>query len=393
MILSRLCILSFSLSLLLLSFTAFTEAGPKTANPQQPKNPREIRVLLDELTSSIEIEARSSLKLIDFKNGKVIGMVLEGEKLPIKMTASALSVPHGNWSGQALLLQPLSSQEILQYKNYLYRGSLVLQLDATGKMILVNHLNLDQYLYGVLPQEISPKWHSESIKAQAVASRTFSIHKIEKSGARPFDLRADSLDQVYKGVLGESKITTEIVNMTRGQALFYNHNIIMAVFHDTCSGKTENASEIWSQGNYPYLVSKKCDFCQNSPHFQWQTRISLEDISNLLGAKGFPNKGISFIKPESFTTSGRVKAFSLSDGIKNFMLPANDFRLILNPDVIRSTFLDLTIDNRYVIFRGQGWGHGVGFCQWGAKVMAEMGANYLEILKYYYSGTEIVKLY
>lgn len=375
---------------LLLPIHSLSEENSKLWLSPEPKT---IRVLLDVAASSLELKVPSPVKIINLETQKVIEIAMEREILKIKKDRDTLSIPDSNWSGRSVAVQPLYPNGVVEYKNYLFRGGLVLKLDMSGGLLVINYLDLEEYLYGVLPQEISSKWHPDAIKSQAITSRTYSVHKMQRSAAYPFDVRADYLDQVYKGLTGETEATNDIVDMTRGQVLFFHNEPILSVFHDTCGGVTENAKEIWAQGDYPYLVDKKCDFCQDSPHFTWRARLSLDEISARLKQRGFSLNQIKAIKTESFTSSGRVRAFTISDGVQKFLIPANDFRLLLNPEVIRSTFLDLSLQGNYVVFRGRGWGHGVGFCQWGAKGMADKGFKYTEILKFYYPGTELVKLY
>jgi len=259
-------------------------------------------------------------------------------------------------------------------------------------LAVINILKMSDYLKGVMAREISPRWDMEVIKAQAIAARTYALYQMNKNKDLSFDVSSDVYSQVYAGVYSEDTASNRAVDDTKGLVLTIHGDIFPAYFHATCAGQTENADNLW-EINLPSLKSVACAFCQESPHYTWQLNISLKEIQKrLLNIKGASKSSIVSIDILGRTLSHRVHwmAVTYKDGTV-LKFSGNTFRLKVDPDRIRSTNFDVMIKNNHGFFKGKGWGHGVGLCQWGAKQLAEKGMKAKDILQHYYQGARIVK--
>jgi stage II sporulation protein D len=270
-----------------------------------------------------------------------------------------------------------------------FRGDIDIIRRDNGKLTVVNYIPIDDYLYGVLYHEVSHRWPTEVLKAQAIAARTFALYQVGQNKLQPYDLRNDIYSQVYGGRSSEKWATTRAVNLTKGDVLTYKGSLIPAYYHATCAGATEDASNLWNI-DVPYLKGVKCDYCKGSKHYQWTKEMPLSELSNKLIAAGYKIGNISGVTILSRNASGRVDKMEIKDEVGvTLVMTGKDFRQALGPNEVRSTRFDASIKRNTLVMTGTGWGHGVGMCQWGAYGMARKGFKAEDILRYYYPGTEI----
>jgi stage II sporulation protein D len=158
------------------------------------------------------------------------------------------------------IFYPAAATEFLRLDGKPYRGALDLSLNKDGKITVVNQLGMEEYLFGVVPSELSPTQFPElsALEAQAVAARTYALKNMGKFSSDGFDLTADVRTQVYKGVSGEKETTNEAVRRTAGTAIYYHDKLIDAMYMSTCGGKTEDFSNVFDTAPVPYLKSVYC---------------------------------------------------------------------------------------------------------------------------------------
>jgi stage II sporulation protein D len=270
-----------------------------------------------------------------------------------------------------------------------FRGTVDITKKDNGKFMVVNRLPLDEYLYGVLYNEVSHRWPIEVLKAQAIAARTFALYQMRQNKNQLYDLRNDIYSQVYGGSASEKWSTTAAVNKTKGQVLTYKGDIFPAYYHATCAGYTEDAANLWNV-NLPVLKGGPCNFCADSPHYKWVKGIPLLLLEEKLKAYGYKLGKISAVTILSRNRSGRADKIEIKDESgASAIIKGKDFRQMLGPNDIRSAKFEFSIQGNSLVVQGLGWGHGVGMCQWGAYGMARAGKKCDEILKYYYPGAEI----
>ena len=268
------------------------------------------------------------------------------------------------------------------------RGDVTLSLQGKN-LLVVNHVNIEKYVAGVVSSEISPEWHEEALKAQAVAARTYVLHKQLLSEQSLYDVVASVQDQVYAGAKQVNGSVQQAVHDTRGQVLTYDQRPIFAAYSSTAAGPTEDAFNVWDK-DLPYLKGVECPFDEGSPRYQWETAIPFEDFEQSLRNEGLVVGAMATLAPYTFTRSGRVNEVRILHSKGELIVRGQDLRRILGYSKIRSTQFQIAGIGQEVVFTGKGAGHAVGLCQWGAKEMAELGYRYESILQYYYPGTDLL---
>lgn len=270
-----------------------------------------------------------------------------------------------------------------------YRGSIDVFLKENQKMLVVNTIDLERYVKGVLYHEISNRWPMEATKAQAVAVRTYALHQIKKSKNALYDVTSDIYSQVYGGKSAERYRTNIAADRTAGEVMLYAGKILPAYYHASCGGHTEDARNLWGQ-NLPPLKGVVCSFCRFAPHSLWKKNFRSKDIQDRLNAGGYKMGLIAEVAAAGRNESGRILDVRIADRDgKNVRIPANKFRELIGPNIIKSNNYEIFMKGYYFDLEGRGWGHGVGMCQWGAHFMSRQRHSYQEILEYYYPGTEI----
>jgi stage II sporulation protein D len=257
-----------------------------------------VRVLLTSGTGTLPIGSASDFRVKD-ATGAVhdvaAGKYTLTPALKLKVdgatTAKALPGP--------LLFQPGASP--LQLK-HLYRGSV--QMDVVnGKLRAINFVNLEQYLYGVVPSEMPYTWHPEALKAQAVVARSYAL-ATRRTGA--FDLYPDTRSQVYLGVEHERPSTNAAVDATAGEVVLYEGQVAKTFFFSSSGGRTASAEDVWGEA-VPYLVSVPDPYDTISPHHTWgPVAFTGAKLAKMMKLKG----RIVDVQAE-LNSSGRIKTLRM----------------------------------------------------------------------------------
>jgi stage II sporulation protein D len=336
----------------------------------------DLRVAIEKGTSAVNIGS-STEALVKNGQGQVIGKIeaMGGFKAEPRAGRVAL----GNWQSSTLVVEPQNGGYIW-IGNSWYRGRSNLSI-RNGKVLAVNQVNIEDYLYSVVGAESIPSWPAEALKAQAVASRTYAINKLSKSNGY-YDLDNTTATQVYKGLTSEYDTTIASVNATRGEVMTYGNQPILAVFHASSGGHTENVEDIWQSTSLPYLRGV-ADYDQNTPVYQWREIYTPQQLGAKIGGVG----AVSSVTPVKTTPLGRVVTLKVvgDRGVQN--ISGDKFRSALG---LKSTLISVDkIDgNKFQVY-GKGFGHGVGLSQWGAYSLASQGYNYYDILSHYYQNTNL----
>jgi stage II sporulation protein D len=267
-------------------------------------------------------------------------------------------------------------------------GGLLHVLLVRDSLRLINELDLEEYLKGVVPVELSPAWNPEALKAQAVIARTYALHQRQANPGREYDLLATTADQVYGGRGKEQPSSNQAVAETRGLVLTFEGELILSAYHSTSAGPTEDAAEIWGM-DLPYLKGVSCPFDQNSPYYQWNKSFLMDAVQASFSKEGYAIGTIASVTPFRWTEAGRISQIRLLHSQGELIVKAEDLRRIMGYTELPSTRFRIEKIGREMQIQGHGYGHGVGLCQWGAKEMAEMGYRYDKILKYYYPGVHV----
>lgn len=257
-------------------------------------------------------------------------------------------------------------------------------------LLVINELPLEDYLVGLINCEISSQWPMEAVKAQAVIARSYALYQKNSRRGAPYHLESTVLDQVYDGCAIEDSRAVRGVHETEGEILSWNGVVIQAFYHSSCGGHTEAAENVWGFP-LPYAAGVDCRYCVLTPTVRWEQALSLRKLESALKAAGLPAAGLKGIRAGTRNPSGRLTEVLLETSRGNQTVPAVKFRQAVGYGVIRSTNFTVRGDGDELTFRGMGFGHGVGLCQWGAKIRAADGFDYREILTYYYPGTVLEK--
>ncbi len=349
-----------------------------------------IRISVGAGLKEITVSTDSPFRVLDGKNRPLFsGLKIAGAKL--KPTESGIQMGPENFKETPLTID--SGEGSIRVGGKTYRRSLKIWREANG-LLVINEVSIEDYLKGVLPAEASPSWPMESLKAQAIASRTYALFKAIENKDKKFVLSKDVLSQVYGGKSMESAATSRAVDETRGQVMTYQGKLFPAYFHSTCGGKTTRADYVWSVEPHSSLKGVECQFCWSSKHYRWSASFTRAEIEKRLKLKGVRISGIRDIQIAKIDQSGRARSFLIVHDKGKTEVPSNDFRIWVDPMKFKSTLvttLDRTRDG--FTFGGKGWGHGVGLCQYGMRQLAQLGYSNEQILEYYYPGSKVVRLW
>ena len=266
----------------------------------------------------------------------------------------------------------------IAYDGRVFRGGLRVEA-IDGGLRVVNALPLEAYLRGVVPAEMSASWPIEALKAQAVAARSYTLASLDPTG--PYDLCATDRCQVYRGVAAEHPRSDRAVAETEGIVIAVNGVPAAAYYHADSGGVVASSAEVWGRA-LPYLRSRT-DVSVVSPHRAWTARLDPSRLAAALASEGFTVGTPSALTVLERSGSGRVvrAAFDGSSGRAVVAGPA--LTRVLRDVGLKSTRIVVTGP---LAVRGDGWGHGVGMSQYGARALAEQGYDYGRILAFYYPG-------
>lgn len=349
-------------------------------------NPRNVRVAIIQDASFFSLRIKGFFEIDDLEKNKVI---YRAKSMNTTVTTYTNGIILGGirFDSNRLFIRSDDPEAII-INGKKFRGNIQLIKDSNNKLLIVNHIDLQEYIKGILYHEISHYWPVEALKAQAIISRTYALYQMQENRLKDFDVTSDIYSQVYGGQASERFRTNKAVDETDGKVLFFRGKIIPAYFHATCGGHTEDAAALWKI-DLPPLKGVVCAFCKDSPHFNWHCDLSLKEIEDKLRDGGFKIRDISSISIEGKDRSGRITDLKIAAQDKTIKIAAKDFRNLIGPNIIRSTNFSVNLVNHDAVFEGIGWGHGVGLCQWGAYFMSKQGFRVEQILKYYYPGTDV----
>jgi stage II sporulation protein D len=310
-----------------------------------------------------------------------------GEALQIKADDYTFTSSRTTRRGSGTMT--LAEEGVLKPKGFFvlkskrYFGALEAKRE-NGGWLYVNHVPMDEYLTSVVSHEMSPSWHPEALKAQAVVARTYLLVKMKERTGRSYDVDTTTNFQVYGGVKKGDTGARNAVSETHDEVLYHGDKLAQTFFHSSCGGTLASAQEVWGK-SVPYLNVQNSPYCSNAPVYKWQVKISFAEIARRLATRGVKNVTVA-----ERSSSKRVKTLSIatSSGVKKFR--ADKFRMALGAIKVKSTFFGVARKGDSIVLTGRGFGHGVGMCQWGAKYQAdERGNSYKRILDHYFPGTAL----
>lgn len=367
------------------------------------------------LVEEIQAEAHITLELVDGRGvvqgqatDRVVADTADGAPLEVRRVEYGVGYDFHNFEDRS------------------FRGSLVLAADRSGKLAVINQVDLEDLLKGLVPSEIFAKAHPEALKAQAVTARGEIMAKIGlKHLADPYLLCSEQHCAVYKGVGGEAPSTNAAVEATRGEAVFDREGrLVDSVYSAVCGGHTEDNDAVWGGVPNPSLrgrpdllpeqessatpedlkaflasdVKWPCrvsSFSQASK-FRWEKRLSAKEVDDKL-----VDHKVGHVMAMTVTergASGRARLLQISGDagaatLRGELAIRRAFGMLNSAMLVISVERDAKGRPTAWVFNGGGWGHGVGLCQTGAIGRAEAGQSYRQILDHYFNGARVARVY
>lgn len=321
---------------------------------------------------------------------------------------------------QPLHVHPDTAETANAETSWEIAGRLVLTLrdDEAGSFDVVEHVGTEVYLAGVLAAELPWDWSIEAMKAQAVAARTYALQERQRrlGNGLHFDVESDTRSQAYSGLRTHPR-AVQAVRETGGLVLMEGNALVRAYYSSTCGGRQQLARNIWPTRSEwainlgPAInAGVTCTDCAASPRYRWtaqRSRAALREALREYGKKnGFSiaNLGtIKSIEATARTDQGRPTVFTITDeSNKAYTLSAEHFRQAANTGLtseqlrkqrVSSSDLEVKITGEQITITGQGFGHGVGLCQYGSQGKATRGMSWQRILRDYYPTAQVVPFY
>lgn len=321
-----------------------------------------------------------------------------------------------------------------------YRGEIEIRRYTTSDMTVINVVQLEEYLYGVVPREIGATSPIEAIKAQAVIARNYAVNNLGKYAKWGFDVTSTTSDQAYGGFEWERETSNSGVDLTRGQLMIYDGKPAEAFYCASSGGKTEDVLNVWGSKGFPYLVSVD-DPYDDPVKSSWEATLTSAQISASMKAQGYDVGDVIALKPLAFSEAGRVIKLLVKGTDGEMTFENSKCRSVLGKEILSQWY---TVSNggsnisvvdgtgtistinasgikaitsngissvlpengtlfvkgmgssqQYSVvssefkFIGKGKGHAIGMSQIGAMAMAKAGFSYEQILQHYFKNTYI----
>lgn len=339
-----------------------------------------------------------------------------GQTVAVGLTASGWII-NGTPAGAGVIEFIPAADGSIAINGAAYRGSLRLVPVSAGEFDVVNDLDVESYLQGVLAKELFADWHPEAYRAQAVIARTYALYEM-KTGpqGRHFDLHADERSQVYGGIKAETDKANAAVAATRGVVVTWGpsgqEKIFKAYFSSCCGGVSASAGDAFKEHVIPPLDAKyNGATCSISSRYNWGpvtlTKADLTQRFRAWGAKsGNPVAAIQNVSSIDIATTnafGRPRRFAVTDkNGQQYMLSSEETRWAINTPGINAQqgvtvysgfFRAVDTGDSIQIIEGHGFGHGVGACQWCMQARALAGENFEQIVLKSYPQSKVLLAY
>jgi stage II sporulation protein D len=310
----------------------------------------------------------------------------EGTKLKLKVGDELIGLFEGLFfSGLDTLHQ---FRVLANHKERAYFGGLHVQVQS-AQIYLINEVNLEHYVAGVVESEAGHVSESEFYKAQAVLARTFALRNWKKHLSAGYNLKDDVSSQVYfsKAHFRNRALILDAVTKTRDTVLVnLDCQPILSVFHANSGGFTVNSENVWLKP-VPELKSVIDSFSIGVGSYSWEKRIPADQFYNyfsrMFGVKNDAELQKALL---NFDQNQRQSHFKYKGKTLKLTKVRHDFRL-------RSTFFEIALEGETIVLHGNGYGHGVGLSQDGAIEMSRQGYDYKSILQHYFNGVDLESLH
>lgn len=327
-----------------------------------------------------------SKKIEVIDNTEILQLKYVNDKIQIK----SLDKDYGNFTkvnfiGLAVNNSFNIKPKISSKKTYKYEDNLLVKVNNYYNYLsLINNINLDNYIAGVVEAEVGRNPPQEYFKLQAIICRTYALKNINRHKTEGFSLCDRVHCQAYHGK-PKSSVIKDAAKETEDIVIVDSDiNLITATFFSNCGGQTANSEEVWNSPLY-YLRSVKDTFCLNENNAVWKKTIDKYSWKKYLIKHGIADKHTNHeCGLEHFQIGREEDLIKANVGIPHTKI-RTDFKL-------KSAVFDVEEHDDKIVLKGKGFGHGVGLCQEGAMRMAKLGYNYAQILHYYYQDVHMIDL-
>ena len=339
----------------------------------------EVRVLLHQPHEELTIKVSGPFSFTDLADNKKYKSPKSGS---FKIVKSANNLQIGSLrTPKGAMIGLNNNSDYFDIGGVHYHGPLLATFSTAGELNIIEKIDLEEYLLGVLPYEMSHSWPLEALKAQAVAARTFTLKTMQDTRNKDFDLYSDVRSQMYKGTVKTYDSIKKAVGATKGEVLKYKGEMFHTYYHANCGGHTNG------DGIKP-LSGAKCGYCKDSASYTWAKTLPKESVNNYLKKNNIKGE-IKKIEVGKTLTGGRASTLILTTTKEKKEVSCPAFRLAVGPTVLKSCYITKADGLK---LQGRGYGHGKGMCQDGAKGMALDGKYYKDILAHYYPDAKITKI-
>lgn len=326
---------------------------------------------------------KDSVKVYKLKQNDILYISLESDSIEIKSLDKKIGYFKnfniiGDKPENSLRIKLIKPEEKIR----VYDDNLKISI-RNNSLFLLNNVDLENYISGVVEAEGGSKSSLEYYKTQAIICRTYALRNFNRFINEGYNLCDNVNCQAYFGKSLHSSDIIKATKSTKGLIIVDTTlNLINAVFHSNSGGETVPAEVAW-QKPLSYLKSVTDTFAIYGKKYKWEKTIPLYKWKKYLKINGF--NVITNPSEYEFTQIKRKEYYKIRNDSIELKQIRKDFHL-------RSTFFSIKLKGNNLILNGKGYGHGVGLCQEGAMYMAENGYNYSQIIKFYYRNTYIVSL-
>jgi stage II sporulation protein D len=327
--------------------------------------------------------------LTDSDVSGIFQLTLEGDSIILKTFEKTI----GKYASIKMIAQQADAvfkikSVIPESKVRSYEESITVSLTADKKQFLiVNNIDIEKYVGGVVESESGTVAALEYYKIQSILCRTYLLAHLNRHLIEGFNVCDDVHCQAYLNKANNEKVKKAII-ATKGLVVVDDDlNLITAAFHSNCGGQTVASEDVWSMPT-SYLKSVRDTFCLRSTHATWKRSIPVEDWKIYLQLKHkYPIEDSIKCKDAMCFTQSNGRAIFFTD--KDLKIPLKTIRADFQ---LKSTYFSVEQQGTSVIFKGKGYGHGVGLCQEGAMRMAQLNYPYKTILEFYYQNVHLIDL-
>ena len=324
-------------------------------------------------------------KLLDLDNSELLELTFNNNSVSIKSidknygTFKKVRFIGKAWKN-SFKIKPSNSKRIKVYEDNLF----VTPHNYYNYFQLINNIEINNYVAGVVESEVGRSPPPEYFKLQAIICRTYALKNVKRHQAEGFSLCDKVHCQAYNRKPKSELIKKAALETNNIVIVDSEIDLIVATFYSNCGGETAKSEEVWKQKLY-YLRTVKDTFCLHENNAIWEKKIPKEKWKNYLINKGFPKGSLQYECDVEYFQNCREQFFE----DQNIQIPFTKIRSDFN---LKSAQFDVIPNGDYVILKGKGFGHGVGLCQEGAMKMAKIGYTYGQILHFYYKNVHMINL-